>query len=386
MLFCKNNTTFAIANNFSRKKSLNRFAFMSVSPIKERLPWLDALRGFTMILVVANHISLNSFVENWKQSAALSFLMLFRMPLFFFVSGFLSYRATQEWNRRTFTTLLLKKLRVQLVPTTFFFLLFCLLMHKHFLSTVETYLMSNMKGGYWFTLVLLEMFIVYYLFAWMESKLRLPSWLPVTLLLLLALVGYETCYLPQVFPWAEGHRHGSVEWMNMLSLSRLLMYFPFFVAGNIVRRYWNRVEHLFDSRWFFPLLLSLTLCAVVEDVKLHTLRMAWANIPSTLAKFGIIGVVVIFFRHYQDHFSTANPVGRLLQSIGRRTLDIYLLHYFFFPHLPEVGAYLNRHQPNFAADIVLSSGFALIVITFCLLVSRIIRVNPILAKWLLGKA
>ena len=147
---------------------------MSVAPTKIRLSWLDALRGFTMILVVANHISLNSFLEDWKKSAALSFLMLFRMPLFFFVSGFLSYKASQVWNRHECSQLLLKKMRVQLIPTAFFFLLFCLLMNKNFLSTVETYLMNNMKGGYWFTLVLLWMFVVYYLFADRKST-RLNS-------------------------------------------------------------------------------------------------------------------------------------------------------------------------------------------------------------------
>ena len=359
---------------------------MSVAPTKIRLSWLDALRGFTMILVVANHISLNSFLEDWKKSAALSFLMLFRMPLFFFVSGFLSYKASQVWNRHECSQLLLKKMRVQLIPTAFFFLLFCLLMNKNFLSTVETYLMNNMKGGYWFTLVLLWMFVVYYLFAWVESKLSLPSWLPITLLFLLSMACYETCYLPKLFPWAEGHRHGGVEWMNALSLSRLMMYLPFFVAGNIVRRYWSRVEQLMDSRWFFPLLLAITLAAAVEYIKLHTLRMAWANIPATIAKFGMIGVVVMVFRHYQDYFNDSTRVGRMLQSIGRRTLDIYLLHYFFFPHLPEIGAYLNRHQPNFVVDVVLSCGLACMVIAFCMLVSKIIRINPILAKWLLGKA
>ncbi len=54
---------------------------------KPRLEWLDALRGFTMILVVANHVSQMGFEQQWKLSSSLPFLLLFRMPLFFFVSG-----------------------------------------------------------------------------------------------------------------------------------------------------------------------------------------------------------------------------------------------------------------------------------------------------------
>ena len=67
---------------------------------KPRLEWLDALRGFTMILVVANHVSQMGFEQQWKLSSSLPFLLLFRMPLFFFVSGFLAYKATQVWNMK----------------------------------------------------------------------------------------------------------------------------------------------------------------------------------------------------------------------------------------------------------------------------------------------
>ena len=63
-----------------------------------RIEWLDAMRGFTMILVVAYHVAQFGFVENEKSSAALPFLVLFRMPLFFFVSGFLAYASGMDWR------------------------------------------------------------------------------------------------------------------------------------------------------------------------------------------------------------------------------------------------------------------------------------------------
>ncbi len=48
-------------------------------PVKKpRLEWLDALRGFTMILVVANHVSQMGFEQNWKWSSSLPFLLLFQ--------------------------------------------------------------------------------------------------------------------------------------------------------------------------------------------------------------------------------------------------------------------------------------------------------------------
>jgi len=67
---------------------------------KQRLEWLDALRGFTMFLVVANHTYGFGFDTNTKYSMFMSLCLLFRMPLFFFISGFLAYKASFSWNLR----------------------------------------------------------------------------------------------------------------------------------------------------------------------------------------------------------------------------------------------------------------------------------------------
>ena len=72
---------------------------------KPRMEWLDALRGFTMIMVVANHVAQIGFEEQWKHSSSLQFLLLFRMPLFFFISGFLAYKASQVWDLRNLGTM-----------------------------------------------------------------------------------------------------------------------------------------------------------------------------------------------------------------------------------------------------------------------------------------
>jgi len=68
-----------------------------------------------------------------------------------------------------------------------------------------------------------------------------------------------------------------------------------------------------------------------------------------------------------------------------RTLDIYLLHFILMPQIPAVGQWLDAHQPNFIIDITLAVGTALLVIAFCLLVSNILRINPILKEYLFGR-
>lgn len=358
-------------------------------PPKERMQWLDAMRGFTMILVVAFHVAQMGFDQSVKQSSSMSFLMLFRMPLFFFVSGFLAYKASIKWDSETLFTLLGKKIRVQLLPTIVFLLFSCVALYPKFWPALENCLSSATKGGYWFTLVLLYMFVVYYLFCYMESwlkKQKCPSWLPIVVLLVLSLALYETCYLPKLCWWADGCR-GKIpnQILNYTSLIQFMKYFPFFVFGNIVRRYWQKAQRLMDSQWFFPTLVVLVVFCTMDILKWHTLRMAWANIPSTLSKFILLTMVFMYFRHYAQYFTQSTIIGSSLQYIGRRTLDIYLIHFLFLPNLPAVGTFFTSNKHNFVIDSSLSILIGLLVIAFCIITSNLLRISPFFRKYLFGK-
>jgi len=339
-----------------------------------------------MILVVANHVGAMAFEIPRGVSTSLQFLVLFRMPLFFFVSGFLAYKASLVWDLATFGTLVGKKLRVQIIPTVVFFLLAATLLTKDLWATIPDWLSIPTKGGYWFTIVLLYMFLIYYVFAYLESKLKVKSWIPITLLFLVSLVFYESCYLPKIFSWAFGWRGRPNEFMNYSSLTLLLQYFPFFIYGNIVHRYWEQAQKLMDSRWFYPIIVVVVIFAAMDTLKWHTLRMEWAILPLTLARFILLTMVVMYFRHYQQYFTQHSVMGASLQYIGRRTLDIYLIHYLFLPDLPTIGAFFDKYRHNFVLDTLTTIVTALLVIAFCIITSNILRVSPFFRKWLFGRS
>ena len=354
---------------------------------KPRLEWLDAMRGFTMILVVANHVSQTGFAQDVKLSSSLSFLILFRMPLFFFISGFLAYKATQVWDLPNLCRLVGKKLRIQIIPTVVFFLFGMAVLYKDFFLAVEDKFHSPLKGGYWFTIALLYMFIIYYLFAYLESKLKWKSWVPVTLLFLVSLCVYETCYLPNDFWWAFGYKRVKpTTFLDDSCLIQVMLYMPFFLYGNIVHRYWDRAQRVMDSKWFYPLLIALVVFSALDFLKWHNLRMTWTIVPLTLARFTLLTIVFMYFRHYAKYFTQMTWVGRSLQYIGRRTLDIYLIHYIFLPNLPGVGSFFSNNQHNFAIDLTLAVVIALLVIGFSCVTSNILRVSPFLKKYLFGRS
>ena len=349
---------------------------------KQRMEWLDAMRGFTMILVVSYHVAQFGFGESEKISASLPFLVLFRMPLFFFVSGFLAYKSTWLWTPRSFVSLTWKKLKVQVLPALLFLCVFLVL--KGRLPFVEGFMKcmhSPTKGGYWFTWVLLQMFLIYYIVAAIFQRMgKKVEHIAIFGLWIASLVASLSLYMPQEFgKWYK------TDFMMYSSFYEALKFFQFFLMGNLVHRHWQQVQRLFDGRWFFPLITVLAFFCCADLFKWHSLKLEWTNLPNMLAMYTLMFIVVIFFRHYQQYFTQQTRVGKGLQYIGTRTLDVYLLHFILLPKIPQVGAWLNANHPNFVIDIVLSVSVALIIIAFCLLVSNILRMSPLFKEYLFGR-
>lgn len=86
-----------------------------------RMEYVDALRGFTMLLVVMMHEFVFSY-DGWHllDSSYNIVFSRFRMPLFFFISGFIYYKYGKTWNESACWEFLRKKALVQLLPTVVF--------------------------------------------------------------------------------------------------------------------------------------------------------------------------------------------------------------------------------------------------------------------------
>lgn len=347
---------------------------------KNRIQYIDALRGFTMILVVLTHVE--SFSFEMESSFINDVLVSFRMPLFFFISGFIGYKAGVEWTGKTWWTMSRKKLLVQLIPT-FFFGLICA--YAYLKVDFMAFVTSSNKLGYWFTIALLEMFLLVYTMNWVLYQCSNKESKPRKVIALVLI--YVALYLCRLVP---DHLPSLSSAYDVLCLHYVSLYFPFFAFGYICSMYKEAFNRMLEHKSFaaIAIILFAVLFYVRRTYILPNLgggALIFISSFFTQLAVGILGLLVVYntFRTYADSFTSDKRIGRALQYIGKRTLDIYLLHYFFIPYLPQVGRMLEQGN-NAALELALGGCISLLVIGLCLVVSNIIRTSPILAKYLFG--
>ena len=294
---------------------------------KKRIEWIDAMRGFTMLLVVYAHVQFFGLGlesdETFNQV-----LILFRMPLFFFISGFILYKVAAIWDGANAWTFLKKKFVVQVIPTTFFILVFV----ACFQENLREFFFSQAKGGYWFTYMLFEYFVAYVFLQGMMRILKLHKY-ETGILVGGGLIMYVLAiYCANKFNPDFQSLAGTYYWN----------YYLYFTFGCLAKKYFDKFQKLLDSKYFIPFVQLSFLAACIylahysylnEVLRLRTVMLIYPALA------GIV-IVVAFFRKYEASFTQERWLGRCLQSVGRRTLDVYLLHYFFLPR----GLNINKYE------------------------------------------
>ena len=338
----------------------------------DRIGYIDALRGLAMILVVYFHIAAYGFGS--YELGYNDIIERFRMPTFFFISGWLFYKVGRTWDRLTITSMIRKKFMVQIIPTIVFMWLYLVMFN---LLDVSSF--GSDKKGYWYTFVLFEYFVLYILAeALLNRQNSTKGEMRVLVVMLILSVGafyyakYYTRYVAELGTWKD--------FLGFLSFVKI-RHIIFFWFGTFVRRHFDQFIHLTDNRFFSAIMIALFTAITVWPILLSTEGIEY--IAYLVA--GLSGTIICFtfFRIHEHHFSHETWYGRGLKLIGRRTLDIYLIHYFVLPYNLVQPAVWQQYHHN-TLYVPMSLILALWVVVISLLISNILRVSPLLAKYLFG--
>lgn len=332
---------------------------------RQRIEYIDAMRGFTMILVVFSHIC--HFCLGDSTMGFNRIFFLFRLPCFFFISGWLF----EPVASRPFLPNVRHKFMVQIVPTFIFLLL--LAPPPEFFHQLGT-----LKGGYWFTFALFEFFLLYMTFE------RCCGRWSVFVALVISVLSF--CYAGNLNLWrlsAPDHSWQSVvlDVSGFLSLP-LWRYYLFFFIGAMVRRHFHRFILLTD-KWWIVLTITVGFFAIAntDHPASPVLEYLRFNVGGILGMFMIF---TLFRKLYSPRLLPFTFYLSPLKYIGTRTLDIYLLHYFFLPRfLLPYGEQLSAYNSR-PLEFLVAMMLALVVLALSLLASYVIRLSPFLGHYLFG--
>ena len=372
--------------------------------MSKRIGYIDAMRGFTMILVVYSHVC--NFCLGNRSLAFNDVLFLFRLPCFFFISGWLFQGTWGKVTRGTQGTvphvssaadytgtvphmyspvssvwsIVKKKFMVQIVPTLIFLF---------FLSPPPAYFhqFGAFKGGYWFTFALFYFFVIYMLmslpFRHRQGRRSDIVMLLLTLAISMSAYWYDINYHRLTLTCSESPVFQYVTALLGFLSYVVWRYYLFFFLGTLARKNFPQFLKL-ASNCKLMTIVVICFCALSQIPRSDIFLREYFKFSIG----GILGMTMIFalfrYLYISRFFSPLTSHLSPLVFVGTRTLDIYLLHYFFLPEFlrPHATPLLASIPSVLLPFVILLA--ALIVVALCLVTSNLLRLSPFLARYLFG--
>lgn len=272
---------------------------------KERIDYIDILKGIGILLVIFSH-------SGAEKDGAMAYVGGVFIPLFFIASGY-----TYKKNEQPFLSFIRNKIRRLLVPY-FFFSALLLLLYKRFSlndligvcysryclfpydNTENLYLMGGGNPPLWFLTSMLTAFIPFYFLMKYSSRTK---WL----LLFYAIFTFLCQYLPILLPW---------------SIDTACLQASFMYMGATFRhdsRLLNRPSYLY--------LLIFTVFVLVCTLN-GELNVSVREYGCSFLLYFLSGVFGTLFLLWLSQKLESSSIGSLLAGIGRHSLVIFCIQMF----------------------------------------------------------
>lgn len=281
---------------------------------KQRLDWIDSLKGFAIICVVIGHvvkglIDDHMFIDcsTWMNNTY-NIIYSFHMPLFFVISGFLFNLAyiKKTSNNTQIKTASYKR---QLINLIILYIVYSILLgvskmalpgavNKQVSFKDILMIWAIPIQLYWYLYVLIILYLIFSISFFRNCH-------HYTLIL-------TGLFLVSVFSW-------KYPFPNWFQLKRVCYYSFFFYFGNKL----NDIIKLTITR-AIGVLISLS--AIILAFVVWNKNMYIVDIPVVNASVALGFVCILLFSFSKVSFLKQNI---LLKACGRYNLEIYLLHTYF---------------------------------------------------------
>ncbi|MDE6498405.1 MAG: acyltransferase [Muribaculaceae bacterium] len=348
--------------------------------MKPRLHYFDMLKGIAIFMVVMGHV-IAMCVREIDRAPLFKFIGAVHMPLFFFISGWMSYRSDGRGVG------IVKRAAQLIVPMVFMSTLWLWYFPHSGLqsplnSTFDGLWHDSWKNGYWFTLVLFEIIAVYAAIKPLLSRAKS----------IVTEIGIFAITWGILFLIWFCVKDSTV--IGILSLDLMVGFFPIFCIGAIAHKYKDCFERATQSSPVFT--AAIVACGVTLYLESWPWEFAWLEewmrffIRIILhISLAIIGIAVVkpwsINAFGEDAPQDGRPVARMWTYIGKESLAIYLLHYFFLFPLWVTRDALTACGLAFVPLLVFSAFVAAAIVAVVLCVNRLLQPSSLLSWLMCGR-
>lgn len=337
---------------------------------KERIGYIDAIKGFAIFLMVMGH----ALACDQHRLAIWKLIYAFHMPLFLFVSGYLTGMHSVT-NLPEFFHLIYRRVLSLLIPWVCanLFIRFC---HGSFDFWQVDFWLGEVTY-YWYLQVVFLFAVGFGVLQLISAQLKRKWWrmsfeVGMAALVLLLLIKYEYVY------YTMGNR---CAWFKLFEYWQLRFRLPYFFAGMFVARHMS-LDKLMDVRVYTVCLVAFVLAlggGMSEHVGLFGWLVPW------------IGIYVSIYCFKTGCMSGNSCVwGEGLQKLGAATLPIYIFHYLFIPKLPHLLNWFAAQEQQFGGlavslfEIVYAGVVSFVIVVLCICLGRVFSGSCCINRFLFG--
>lgn len=273
---------------------------------------IDYMKGIAIILVFIGHAATPSFLPRpYVYEFIVQFIYMFHMPVFFFISGFLSLKLLDMNLKTQYLPFIKKKiyrlglpfLTISIITNALIIILKQITNSpvgiKELLEMIKViflYPENGIMGALWFLYTLLIISIL--------APLILK--IPIKFTLVIAII------LNIFFPKS----------ISFLALNRVAFFLVFFLLGIIFRRFYSESKALLEKGYF--LIISLFIIGITTYIYTGNFAINPYLLNLLILISGFFGIILVY-----NLAKKINSSNKMLKLFGQHSIDIYIFSWFF---------------------------------------------------------
>lgn len=332
--------------------------------MKERLIWLDSLKGWLILIVVLGHAIQYCLPESHDTNYWWNLIYSFHMPAFIAVSGYVNYRPKS--NRQEWLNLCIRRTYQLFTPYLLWSLIKWLVLSNHTLAGLSNIIIKP-DGYFWFLWVLWIITLVFIVGDQISTKLKVKQEaiigvIALVLVVAMVFVNFRVCgfqFIAYYFLfYALGYycnKYRSVLITNKILMVVLL--FVWFVMGS----FWNMHE--------LPFFLK-----GIPFIPSALLQYAYRFMTAFVAIFLLFSAAPLML-------NADTKINQKITHLGQLSLGLYVVHLTL---IIPLSSWLVSKMPQVPINIVVCLSFALALIVSIAIV-ELLNSNKYTSRYLLGK-